>query len=245
MNIQTSFSLTSDSESYITTDGQSASLSWNKAPIWGLRPDFYTVRRLRVCWCVALSLTRGWVCPLQLLLALASAVIFASESRGTREHILLSQIRDFPFRRLLWLAGSRWRYSTPPPHGVPLPRSGFRIMWLRDAPPEKNVFQSCTQGNVCLSPSDGSISRNYLHENVFTEPLLSSGWFLDCDWRLACRRYVVANGEPMGVGAAVFRADRLALDSMWVSPTPCSQQPFTGPYPEPDQSSPYHPILSF
>jgi hypothetical protein len=22
-----------------------------------------------------------------------------------------------PFRRLLWLAGSRWRYSTPPPHG--------------------------------------------------------------------------------------------------------------------------------
>jgi hypothetical protein len=23
------------------TDGQSASLSWNKAPIWGLQPDFY------------------------------------------------------------------------------------------------------------------------------------------------------------------------------------------------------------
>jgi hypothetical protein len=30
-----------ESESYVTTDGQSASLSWNKAPIWGLRPDFY------------------------------------------------------------------------------------------------------------------------------------------------------------------------------------------------------------
>jgi hypothetical protein len=28
-------------ESYVTTDNQSASLSWNKAPIWGLRPDFY------------------------------------------------------------------------------------------------------------------------------------------------------------------------------------------------------------
>jgi hypothetical protein len=27
--------------SYVTTDGQSASLSWNKAPIWGLRPDLY------------------------------------------------------------------------------------------------------------------------------------------------------------------------------------------------------------
>jgi hypothetical protein len=28
-------------QSYVTTDGQSASLSWNKAPIWGLRPDLY------------------------------------------------------------------------------------------------------------------------------------------------------------------------------------------------------------
>jgi hypothetical protein len=63
-----------------------------------------------------LSLTRGWVCRLQLLLALASAVILGSESHGTRDHILLSQIRDFPFRRPLRLAGLRWRYSTPPSH---------------------------------------------------------------------------------------------------------------------------------
>jgi hypothetical protein len=33
--------LTAESESYVTTDAQSASLSWYKAPIWGLRPDFY------------------------------------------------------------------------------------------------------------------------------------------------------------------------------------------------------------
>jgi hypothetical protein len=33
--------LTTESESYVTTDGQPASLSWNEAPIWGLRPDFY------------------------------------------------------------------------------------------------------------------------------------------------------------------------------------------------------------
>jgi hypothetical protein len=29
------------SQSHVTTDDQSASLSWNKAPIWGLRPDFH------------------------------------------------------------------------------------------------------------------------------------------------------------------------------------------------------------
>jgi hypothetical protein len=39
---------------------------------------------------------REWVCRLQSLLALASAVILGSESRGTHDHILLSQIRDSP-----------------------------------------------------------------------------------------------------------------------------------------------------
>jgi hypothetical protein len=77
-----------------------------------------TVRQSRVCWCGAFSLTRGRVCRLQLLLlALANAIILGSESLGTRDHILLSQIRDCPFRHLLRLAGLRWRYSIPPPHG--------------------------------------------------------------------------------------------------------------------------------
>jgi hypothetical protein len=31
----------SESELYVTNDGQPASLSWNKASIWGLRPDLY------------------------------------------------------------------------------------------------------------------------------------------------------------------------------------------------------------
>jgi hypothetical protein len=79
---------------------------------------FITVRHLRVCWYAVLSLTRGRVCRLQLLLALAKAFILGVESRGTRDHILLSQIWDFSFRRLLQLPGLRWRYSTPPPHGI-------------------------------------------------------------------------------------------------------------------------------
>jgi hypothetical protein len=63
-----------------------------------------------------LSLTRGRVCQLQLPLALARSVILGFESRGTGDHILLSQIRDFPFRHLLRLAGLCSRYLTLPPH---------------------------------------------------------------------------------------------------------------------------------
>jgi hypothetical protein len=40
---------------------------------------------------VTSSLTRGWVCRLQLLLS-SPAFIFRPESRGTHDHILLSQI---------------------------------------------------------------------------------------------------------------------------------------------------------
>jgi hypothetical protein len=81
---------------------------------------------------VTSSLTRGWVCRLQLLLVLASAVILRSESRGTRAYFTLSDSRlsqpggpgariyipqeqggpvilpgtGIPFRRLLRLAAS-------------------------------------------------------------------------------------------------------------------------------------------
>jgi hypothetical protein len=53
-----------------------------------------TVSQLRFCWCGALCLTRERVCRLQLLLVLASAVILGFKFRGTRDPILLSQIRD-------------------------------------------------------------------------------------------------------------------------------------------------------
>jgi hypothetical protein len=43
-------------------------------------------------YCGAPSLTRGRVCHLYMLLALASAVFLGSESLGTRGHILLSEI---------------------------------------------------------------------------------------------------------------------------------------------------------
>jgi hypothetical protein len=83
------------------------------------------------------------VSNLLFLLVLSSAVLLGSESRGTQDHILLSQFlrlpqpggpglriyisreqggpdippgTRFPFCRLLRLAGLRWRYSILPPH---------------------------------------------------------------------------------------------------------------------------------
>jgi hypothetical protein len=51
---------------------------------------------------------KWWVCRLQLLLILASAVILGSESSGTHDHILLSQIRSY-----LYPPGTRWPSYSP------------------------------------------------------------------------------------------------------------------------------------
>jgi hypothetical protein len=88
------------SQSHVTPDGQSASLSWNKAPIWGLRQDFYycqTVAGL-LMW-VALSDERTGV----------SFTIAAGPRQRSN-----SRVRVRWDSRPYFL---RWRYSTPPPHG--------------------------------------------------------------------------------------------------------------------------------
>jgi hypothetical protein len=76
----------------------SQSVSFGVEPPYLLLFDSYGLD-----FCGAPSLTRGRVCLLYMLLALASADFLGSESLGTRDHILLSQIWDFPFRRLLRL----------------------------------------------------------------------------------------------------------------------------------------------
>jgi hypothetical protein len=81
--------------SHITTHGQSASLSWYQAPIWGLWTDFYDCQTIAglLIW-GALSDERT---GLSFTIAVfASAVILRSESRGAHAHILLSQIWNSP-----------------------------------------------------------------------------------------------------------------------------------------------------
>jgi hypothetical protein len=86
-----------DCKSYFTTGGlPPISSSWRQAP-WDSRPSIHF--QLNTC-ChnsyVISSVTRGWVYSLQLLLTFASAFILRSDSRGTHDHILLSEIRDSP-----------------------------------------------------------------------------------------------------------------------------------------------------
>jgi hypothetical protein len=114
--LHTSFSLRSRSQSHIATDGQSISKSWCRAPSGAHGQIVINIWQLWSCFSRAPSLTRGRVCLLYMLLVLASVVFLGSESLGTRDCNLLSQIWDFPFHHLLRLAGSRWRYSTPPLH---------------------------------------------------------------------------------------------------------------------------------
>jgi hypothetical protein len=96
---------------------QSVSKSWCRAQSGAHGQKFITLWQLLSCFSWAPSMTRGWVRLLYMLLALASIIYLGSESLGTSDNILLSQIWDFPFRRLLRLAMSRWRYSSPLLHG--------------------------------------------------------------------------------------------------------------------------------
>jgi hypothetical protein len=105
-----------ESESYITTDGQSASLPWNKGPVWCLRPDFY------YCQTVAGLLMWG-----ALSVERTSMSFIIAPGPRQRSHFRVRvppdswpyfTVSDSRLRHLLRLAGLRWRYSTSPPHGI-------------------------------------------------------------------------------------------------------------------------------
>jgi hypothetical protein len=124
---------------------------------------FMTLWQLRSWSYGAPSLTRGRLCLLYMLLVLASVVFLGSEFLGTRDHILLSQIWDFPFRRLLRLAGSRWRYSNLPPHGRSSPRA---IGPARTAQKMSfSLFHVAVNVSTELFPSNGCCTVSCLHSS--------------------------------------------------------------------------------
>jgi hypothetical protein len=114
----------SQSQIYFTTSGLlPLTTSWRQTP-WDSRHSNF-IFQVNTCGYspyVTSSLTRGWICRLQLLLVLASAVTLWSESRETHDHILLSQIRDSPNLEgqvpVLYPPGTGWPCYTPR-HWVP------------------------------------------------------------------------------------------------------------------------------
>jgi hypothetical protein len=150
------------SQSYIMTDGQLASLSWNKAPIWGLQPDLYycqTVAGL-LMWG---TLSDDWT-GLSFTTAAGPCQHSHSRVRVPSDHILLSQIRDFHFRHLLRLAGLWWRYSTLPSYGEN----------------EWKVFTAPYIGY--LVSMDSPLSQICCHEKFLLKCSLLSNWrsIVDC-----------------------------------------------------------------
>jgi hypothetical protein len=87
-----SYSFGSQRGTHLSTGG----LSPISSPLRLTTRNFFQLNTCGYSPYVTSSLTRGWVSRLWLLLVLASAVIFRSQSRGTHNHILLTQTRDSP-----------------------------------------------------------------------------------------------------------------------------------------------------
>jgi hypothetical protein len=187
------------------------------------------------------SLTRGWVCHLQLVLAFASAFILRYEFRGTRDNILLSQIRDFCFRRLLRLAGLRWRCSTPLPHGSIRPRLLGSWLYSLGTDPTENTASNhfyIVVTSVCLAVTPDIVDMfagRYQAKHVLScdrciaTVLHATIWFrriyawkcvdqLPLLQRVSCWRR--ANHLPCPVGVTHISLESEIKLKLWTSPRP-------------------------
>jgi hypothetical protein len=127
---------------------------------------------------------------LYMLLALASVVFLGFECLGTRDHILLSHIWDFPFHHLLWLTGSRWRYSN-------LPNSVTAFTSLISTRHRLHRICSlycCWRHCLCGSVFTKPFLRNRLHRKQLH--LLLHNLAMDCLPRISLHENLVTNTLP-------------------------------------------------
>jgi hypothetical protein len=127
------------SQSYITTDGQSASLSWCQSFIWGQIPNFYCCQTVSghphwledgcvvySCWWATPAQSFSGPSPAGLMTIFYCLRFETPPTCRARSPYLYPPGTGWPgytprhwfsFYRLLRLAGLRWRYSNLPPHG--------------------------------------------------------------------------------------------------------------------------------
>jgi hypothetical protein len=112
---------------------------------------------------VTSSLTRGWVCRLQLLLILASAVILTSESCWTHDHILLSQIRDSPN-----LEGQVPVFISPQEQGDPVipPGTGFTFVAFYESQGYGGGIRPCLHTFCSILLNTSSDGFRYIDSDV-------------------------------------------------------------------------------
>jgi hypothetical protein len=167
-----------NSDSILTEifDRQSASLSWNKASIWGLRTDFY--------YCQTIAGLLMWGTLSDDRMGLWFTIAAGPRQRvpvGLATIFSVSDLR-LPFRRLLRLAGLRWRYSTLPPHGRTILASTVLVIAPLHGATRKHCFQQylyCCMSIRCLETAlvylliSRSLHTNgSTHYNTLDIPLL-------------------------------------------------------------------------
>jgi hypothetical protein len=141
------------------------------------------------------------ICRLQLLLALASADIVVSESRGTRDHILLPQFQDSPnpvflFPRTEWPSYIPRHWVKFRPATSPIVRVRVRVrvtLWLAVYP------QSVRLGVRPLETHDQRFSPPYWTLAVI---VLNKGWRLG---RFIHSESVIAETGGNGLRRLVWR----------------------------------------
>jgi hypothetical protein len=125
----------SRSQSHVTTDGQSVSLSWCQNPSGAQNQIFVNIRQLWVRWCGAPSLTSGWVCRLQCLLA-------------------------SPVHSRVRVPWDSWPHVTVPDSRLPQPGGSPRHWVPFSSPPTTRratveVFDPQKQGGLVIPPGTG------------------------------------------------------------------------------------------
>jgi hypothetical protein len=111
-------------ESYLTTNGQSACLSWYQATIWDQRPILPSLSRKLspdVCGVFVWGAISDERTGLQFTCTIAIGPCQCCQSRAqvlqnVRPYLPVSFETVFPFCRLLRLTGLRWRHSNSSPY---------------------------------------------------------------------------------------------------------------------------------
>jgi hypothetical protein len=144
----TQLNCSSQSQSYVTTDGQSASLSWNKAPIWGLRPDLY--------YCQTVAVLLMWGALSDERTGLSFAWVTVSSNKSVVSMYILHVIKCMYIQHIQGVCQSRLSTAD---HALSL------VAWTA----QLNCLQITPRRGPHWKHRSSSVVR------VFTEPLFRNG----------------------------------------------------------------------